>query len=145
MRCIESPRAAKKLRKGAIVCRLGSLPRQSLDLPCHRGSPSRLRADSPAGLRHGHPLLRLPRHQEFAKGDERHLTPELRSKVKEVLQRLKRGDSPADLRAADYRIRRLTGNRKGAHTIATSDRWRIVFRFENGNAYDVEVVDYHKS
>ena len=83
--------------------------------------------------------------KKFAKGDERHLPPEVRSKVKELLQRLKRGDSPADLRAADYQIHRLSGDRKGAYAIAISGRYRVVFRFEDGNAYDVEVVDYHKS
>lgn len=62
-----------------------------------------------------------------------------------MLDRLKRGDSLARLRASGYQIHRLTGDRKGAYAIAISGRYLVVFRFEDGNAYDVEVVDYHKS
>lgn len=41
------------------------------------------------------------------------------------------------------RLHRLTGNREGQHAIAVNDQWRICFRFEAGDAYDVEVCDYH--
>ncbi len=36
----------------------------------------------------------------------------------------------------------LKGNRKGQHSIRINDQWRICFRWEEGNAYDVEIVDY---
>jgi proteic killer suppression protein len=37
----------------------------------------------------------------------------------------------------------LTGDRRGQHSIRINDRWRICFRWENGSAFDVEIVDYH--
>ena len=37
----------------------------------------------------------------------------------------------------------LKGNRKGQMSIRINNQWRICFVFENGNAYDVEIVDYH--
>jgi len=37
----------------------------------------------------------------------------------------------------------LTGNRQGDHSIRINDQWRICFRWEKGNAHDVEIVDYH--
>jgi toxin HigB-1 len=37
----------------------------------------------------------------------------------------------------------LKGNRKGECSIRINDKWRICFRFENGNAYDVSIEDYH--
>lgn len=37
----------------------------------------------------------------------------------------------------------LKGNRKGQTSIRINNQWRICFVFENGNAYDVEIVDYH--
>lgn len=37
----------------------------------------------------------------------------------------------------------LKGNRKGQYSIRINDRWRICFRFEEGHAYDLEIVDYH--
>jgi len=41
------------------------------------------------------------------------------------------------------RLHALGGNRKGQHAIAVNDQWRICFRFVEGDAYDVEICDYH--
>ncbi len=41
------------------------------------------------------------------------------------------------------RLPKLTPDRKGQHAIAINDQWRICFRFEDGDAYEVEVCDYH--
>lgn len=42
------------------------------------------------------------------------------------------------------RLHRLTGDRKGQWAMTVSGPWRICFRFRDGDAYDVTVVDYHK-
>lgn len=41
------------------------------------------------------------------------------------------------------RLHKLRGDRGGQHTIASNDQWRICFRFVEGDAYDVEITDYH--
>ena len=41
------------------------------------------------------------------------------------------------------RLHALGGNRKGQHAIAVNDQWRICFRFIDGDAYDVEICNYH--
>ena len=41
------------------------------------------------------------------------------------------------------RLEALRGNRKGQWSIRINDQWRLCFRFENGDAFDVEIVDYH--
>ena len=41
------------------------------------------------------------------------------------------------------RLHALKDDRKGQHAIAINDQWRICFRFVDGDAYDVEVCDYH--
>jgi proteic killer suppression protein len=41
------------------------------------------------------------------------------------------------------RLHRLEGDREDQHAIAINDQWRICFRFEDGDAYDVEVRDDH--
>lgn len=41
------------------------------------------------------------------------------------------------------RLEALKGKRSGQHSIRIQDQWRICFRWRNGNAYDVEIVDYH--
>ena len=41
------------------------------------------------------------------------------------------------------RFHALDGDRKGQYTISINMQWRICFRWHEGNAYDVEIVDYH--
>ena len=41
------------------------------------------------------------------------------------------------------RLKVLRGRYKGKHAIRINEQWRIVFRWQNGNAFDVEIVDYH--
>ncbi|MBF0321790.1 MAG: type II toxin-antitoxin system RelE/ParE family toxin [Magnetococcales bacterium] len=41
------------------------------------------------------------------------------------------------------RLEALIGDRQGQWSIRINNQWRVCFRFEDGNAYDVEIVDYH--
>ena len=41
------------------------------------------------------------------------------------------------------RLEALRGNRKGQYSIRVDSQWRICFKWVDGNAYDVEIVDYH--
>lgn len=41
------------------------------------------------------------------------------------------------------RLHELGGDRAGQFSISVNDQWRICFRFSRGNAYDVELTDYH--
>jgi len=41
------------------------------------------------------------------------------------------------------RLERLRGERAGQYSIRINDQWRICFRWDEGDAYDVEIVDYH--
>ena len=50
----------------------------------------------------------------------------------------------ADLRLPPgNRLEKLRGNRAGQHSIRINDQWRICFRRRDGDAYDVEIIDYH--
>lgn len=40
-------------------------------------------------------------------------------------------------------LEKLTGKRKGQHSIRINKQWRICFKWTKGNAYDVEIIDYH--
>ena len=42
------------------------------------------------------------------------------------------------------RLEALKGGLKGLHAIRINDQWRVVFRWEGGNAFNVQIVDYHK-
>jgi len=60
------------------------------------------------------------------------------------LQMLNRASRLDDLRVPpNNRLEALRGDRDGQFSIRINDQWRICFRFEAGNAFDVEIVDYH--
>ncbi len=49
-----------------------------------------------------------------------------------------------DMRAPPgNRLEPLSGNRAGQWSVRINDQWRVCFRFEDGHALDVEIVDYH--
>ena len=53
-------------------------------------------------------------------------------------------DSIEDLRnPPGNRLHELKADRAGQHSISINNQWRVCFRFKDGNAYDVEIVDYH--
>lgn len=50
-----------------------------------------------------------------------------------------------DLRAPPgNRLEALSGNRKGQHSMRINDQWRVCFRWHDGDAHDIEIVDYHR-
>ena len=60
------------------------------------------------------------------------------------LRMLHRSSTIQDLRIPPAnKLEALSGQRKGQYSIRINDQWRICFRWENGNAYNVEIVDYH--
>lgn len=80
----------------------------------------------------------------FATGKSRRLPPEI---LKRAAMRLTQLDGAArieDLRLPpSNRLEALVNDRAGQWSIRINDQWRVCFRFENGDAYDVEIVDYH--
>lgn len=53
-------------------------------------------------------------------------------------------DSIDDLRTPPgNRLEKLSGKRKGRYSIRVNDQWRICFRWQSGQAMDVEITDYH--
>lgn len=60
------------------------------------------------------------------------------------LQMLNRATRLEDLRVPpNNRLEFLKGDRTGQLSIRINDQWRLCFRFDEGNAWDVEIVDYH--
>jgi toxin HigB-1 len=53
-------------------------------------------------------------------------------------------ESVQDLRVPPRnRLEKLSGDRKGQHSIRINDQWRICFEWRDGDAYQVEIADYH--
>ncbi|MDX2250496.1 MAG: type II toxin-antitoxin system RelE/ParE family toxin [Bacteroidia bacterium] len=71
------------------------------------------------------------------------INPQHIRKIKRILARL---HAAKELRDCDYPgsgLHPLKGNYEGFWAITVNGNWRIVFRFEAGNVYDVEYIDYH--
>ena len=67
-----------------------------------------------------------------------------RAVAERKLQMLNRAIRLDDLRIApNNRLEVLKGSRAGTYSIRINDQWRLCFRFEDGHALDVEIVDYH--
>ena len=71
-------------------------------------------------------------------------SPELSKAALRKLRMLDAAEELTDLRVPPgNRLERPKGDRHGQHSIRINDQWRICFRWEAGNAYDVKLVDYH--
>jgi proteic killer suppression protein len=77
-------------------------------------------------------------------GHSRKLPADLRSVALRKLAQLYFAAALEDLRAPPgNRLEALKGDRRGQHSIRINDRFRICFLWQEGNAHDVEIVDYH--
>jgi proteic killer suppression protein len=80
----------------------------------------------------------------FSRQFSRKLPTDIQSIAFRKLSMLNRSATLDDLRIPPAnRLEALSGNRKGQHSIRINQQWRICFKWQNGNAYDVEIVDYH--
>ena len=67
-----------------------------------------------------------------------------RSVAERKLQMLHRAVRLDDLRIPpNNRLEALKGNRKGQYSIRINDQWRVCFRFDGADVWDVEIIDYH--
>ncbi len=76
-------------------------------------------------------------------GDPSRLNAALRERLENVLSVLEAAADPADLDLPGYRLHRLKGELKGIWSVTVSGNWRVTFRIENGNVFDVDLADYH--
>jgi proteic killer suppression protein len=74
----------------------------------------------------------------------KHLSPELQRAALRKLEILNAALSLDDLRVPPgNRLEKLSGDREGQYSIRINDQYRICFVWKEGNAYDVEISDYH--
>lgn len=76
--------------------------------------------------------------------DDRHKVPPAQSdKIARILARLNEAITVQDMALPGYRLHPLKGELTGFWSVSVSGNWRIVFRFDDGVAYDVDLLDYH--
>lgn len=79
----------------------------------------------------------------FDRSDHSLIAADLIHRVENILSTLDAADAPQALDLPGYRLHRLKGDRRGYWAVTVRANWRIIFRFESGDALDVELVDYH--
>jgi len=80
----------------------------------------------------------------YATGKSKRLPPDLTNRAVRKLEYLDLATRLDDLRVPrGNRLHPLSTDRKGQYSISINDQWRICFRFVDGDAFDVEICDYH--
>jgi proteic killer suppression protein len=80
----------------------------------------------------------------YATGQAKRFPRDLAKRAARKLEYVDLAASLQDLKnPPGNRLHALAGDRQGQHAISVNDQWRICFRFIDGDAYDVEVCDYH--
>ena len=79
----------------------------------------------------------------YERGDRGGIRPDLVDTVQEILTVLDKAVTPQALDLPGYRLHPLKGDLKGLWSVTVRANWRIMFRFEEAAAFDVELIDYH--
>ena len=79
----------------------------------------------------------------FELHDARRLNNDHVARIERILSDLDAAESAYDMNHPSYRLHPLKGDRRGLWSVRVSGNWRIVFRFVDGEAVDVDLIDYH--
>lgn len=79
----------------------------------------------------------------YEDNDARLLPPDMIERIRDVLTLLEAARTPDDLNRPSLRLHKLKGDLKNFWSVTIRANWRIVFRFQDGDACDVDFVDYH--
>ena len=79
----------------------------------------------------------------FEKGDFSKIKSIHRKRIRLILTLLHAASDIKDMNFPGSDLHALKGEKQGFWSVRVSGNWRIIFRFENSNAYDVDYIDYH--
>lgn len=92
-------------------------------------------------------MIRLIRHRGLRRlyedNDPRGVMAERTEKLRDILARLDAARVVADMDLPGFRLHRLRGDLRGYWAVTVRANWRVIFRFVEGEAFDVDYVDYH--
>lgn len=92
-------------------------------------------------------MIRSVRHKglkRFIEDDDRSKLPaDMVDRIRNILTALADAATIDEMDLPPYRLHALKGDLKGFHAVTVRANWRIIFRFEDGDAFDVDFVDYH--
>jgi proteic killer suppression protein len=76
-------------------------------------------------------------------GDRSGIRADLLETVERIITVLDTATTPQALNIPRYHLHPLKGDLKGLWSVTVRANWRIIFRFEGADAFDVELIDYH--
>lgn len=79
----------------------------------------------------------------YERGDRSGIRPDLLETVKRILTVLDNATTPQALDIPGYRLHPLKGDSKGFWSVTVRANWRMIFRFEGTDVFEVELIDYH--
>lgn len=79
----------------------------------------------------------------YETGTKAGIIAEHEKRLRVLLVRLDASKVPADMDLPGTRLHQLKGDLDGFWSVSVSGNWRMIFRFSDGNAVDVDYVDYH--
>ena len=79
----------------------------------------------------------------FETGTRKKITPSHARKLTIILDRLDAAADPKDMNFPGSDFHKLSGRLRKFFSVHVSGSWTVIFRFENGDAYDVDYLDYH--
>ena len=80
----------------------------------------------------------------YEAGVRRDIPAALAEKIGDVLLAIDEASRPGDVGLfPGWRLHPLKGDLKGFWSVSVSGNWRVVFRFDKGDAFDVDLIDYH--
>jgi proteic killer suppression protein len=92
-------------------------------------------------------MIRTVRHKglrRFVEHDDRSRLPAaMVERIRGILTALGDAERIEEMDLPGYRLHTLKGDLKGFYAVTVRANWRIVFRFEDGDAFDVDLTDYH--
>ena len=128
-----------------VISQLSSLDRNCLKkktLACVRDSIDRC-----IGTRYTLSMIRSFHHRGlkrlYERGNPSGIAADQLDRIALALADLDSASKLSDIDLPGYRLHPLRGDRQGLWSISISGNWRITFRFEAGDVYDVALVDYH--
>ncbi len=92
-------------------------------------------------------MIRSFRHKGlkrlFELGDRKGVHADHVQKLENILAVLNRARKPQDMNLPGFRLHQLKGELKGRWSVTVRANWRVIFRFEEGEACEVDLIDYH--
>lgn len=79
----------------------------------------------------------------FEDDDGSKLPPDMLKRIRLILSTLHAAQESEGMNVPAFRLHSLKGELKGFFSVTVRANWRIIFRFEDGDAFDVDFVDYH--